>query len=267
MKRSDDSFAPHTFKYTLGKQKKMLKIIMESITAHKIKVFVLICPKCKDKYYSITSFDGKWLCYNCKYNFGEIENMTWNEEEVDTIFCDKCKGEIKCTPDNFNLYFSIKAVVCPICGITVALLYRNKWRFPITFLYLKNRDGILEITTYRERIAFYVLNHMAREEMGMYFRRLDPKYANILWNEGKAIGYYTSSKFKDKPCLTQIYITPKNCRKGYAHKMVNHFINNSKGKVWCESPNNATLHLLLKIGLVKKEGEKYKAIGRLGGFM
>jgi len=55
--------------------------------------------------------------------------------------------------------------------------------------------------------------------------------------------------------FSQVYILQRRRRKGYRTLMVQDFLKPHKGSVRVESPNETTLQLLEKIGLIKKVRE------------
>lgn len=247
---------------------------MKKVKITTTKASFLKCPSCGTKYDLLSTTGGKWLCYECNYDFGPLEEHEWIEEEVEAVVCDKCGKIIPCTPSNLILGSKYKEIACPECfdgsGLNhvIAIHYRGKWRAPDELLHIRGRNGILPVRTKREFLSLYILNHRALSEVS-YFRFVSRKtHAKILWLKGKAIGYYTYSSsisvFK-KPCLHQIFILPEYRRRGFGQLLFQDFLNEFKDqKVLLEEPvSYEMISLLLKLGLCKKEGEKIIATDKI----
>jgi hypothetical protein len=217
---------------------------MESVKTHKTTTPVLICPECGFEHFGISKTSG-WLCYQCGYDFGDVENMDWTDVQVDAVNCNVCGEEVLCTK---------REVSCPNCyGRIIGIKYRGKWRPPKAFLQLKGRDGYLPVRTKREKLALYVLNRKAKREERS-FRTINPEDSKVLWKDGRAIGYHTVNEYDGLPCGRQIYVIPEERRRGYGTLMFIDFLDDHK-KVAVESPNNKMLRLLEKLELVEIDSE------------
>jgi len=98
-----------------------------------------------------------------------------------------------------------------------------------------------------------------------HFMRLSPRHfkAYILYKNGVPIGYAAWNFFKGnrgKPVLRQIYIIPEERRKGYGTYLFQtsrRMFSNSE-KLFLESPSRATLYMLLKLGVLERDGDVIK---------
>jgi len=248
-----------------------VKITPAIVTFNKIKeietfketTYMLVCPHCGTKYYSLTTIKGRWLCYNCHYDFGpEPEKFPWRRMKVDAVKCPECLRRVKCISDNLAFWSKTPILICPECNILVAVKYKGKWRLPEGFLKFEGRSELQHVKGQRDTITLKILNHQARKE-NIEFKIVEPKKTVLLWVDGEAVGYFFSYKLKGQPCLGQIYVRPEFRRRGYATYMLKEWLRRNSGPVIFESPNGIAMHILEKLGLVKLEGEYYVSTGRV----
>jgi len=186
--------------------------------------------------------------------------------DAETVQCRKCGIEVTCTWENFAIGSQTPIVICPECLDMLAVKWGQRWIPPEEFLKTrKRRNGLFPVKTPRERLTLKILCFMAGKENSEFCLGIDASKCVILWVEGEAIGYYYAYKLKScgLPCLGQLYVRPEFRRRGYATRMVQHWLENNPGEVVVESPNAATLHILEKLGLVKRDGEYYVSTGRV----
>jgi len=108
------------------------------------------------------------------------------------------------------------------------------------------------------------LNRMAKVESWEaksldlpFFRRLDKRYFTVylLLVDGKPVGYAAWNLFDDGvPVLRQLYIVPKERRKGYGSRLLVESWRMFKPTemFYVESPSNATLNMLVKLGFARR---------------
>jgi GNAT superfamily N-acetyltransferase len=108
------------------------------------------------------------------------------------------------------------------------------------------------------------LNRMARKESWEarsldfpWFHRLDRRYFTVylLLVDGKPVGYAAWNLFDDGvPVLRQLYIVPEKRRKGYGSRLLVESWRMFKPTemFYVESPSNATLNMLVKLGFAKR---------------
>ena len=76
---------------------------------------ILKCPACEREYETLGRTKGKWLCYRCNYDFGELNERKWVEKDVEGVICDKCGKVVPCTKQNFIIGSPYLEVACPTC--------------------------------------------------------------------------------------------------------------------------------------------------------
>ena len=236
-------------------------VIPIMMDVHKTTTGVLICPKCEQEHQAIYGTGEGYHCSKCNYFFGKkINDNMWTEKQVDAVNCDICGMELTCTSENYNLFVrDLEEVLCPKCndsGVvnhsllhSVAIKYRGKWVHTSEFLNKKITDGFLPVKSLRDAITLHVLNYRAKIDESS-FRSVSPEDSKILWKDGEAIGYQTANKYRRKPCLRQIYVRPEYRRQGHATTMVKEFLSKNKREIYIESPNQTSLKLLEKMGLI-----------------
>lgn len=234
---------------------------MGQMDVHKTTIGVLICPNCGQEHQSIYGTREGYSCDKCNYFFGkEINDNMWTERKVEAINCDICGMELICTSENFSMSDrDFKEILCSKCndsGVdnyllmhSVAIKYRGKWVPTSKFLNKKDIDSFLPVKSLRDAITLHVLNRRAKIDESS-FRSVSPEDSKILWKDGEAIGYHTVNKYRGKSCLRQIYVRPGYRRQGHATAMVKEFRSKNKGEIYIESPNQASLKLLKKMGLI-----------------
>ncbi|MEM3734631.1 MAG: GNAT family N-acetyltransferase [Nitrososphaerales archaeon] len=136
---------------------------------------------------------------------------------------------------------------------------------------------IAQIQQPNEWLIAHDLNRRAKKEEPS-FRSLNPKHhiVFVLVNGSKIIGYTSWGYFKEgkplssylksvppeqrKPFASQIYIVPDERRKGYGSKLLQEtfkiMCEGYPKKLIVESPNEASIMMLRKLGYVKLEGGK-----------
>jgi len=195
--------------------------------------------------------------------------------------CPVCRHTVYAKRENMVTPLStdkIKVLLCPrfyiknkeLFNHLVAIKFYGEWRDPQSFLKNPQRDGIVPVKPGTEdEVTLYLLWREAREEGYTIFRlpRLEYDWikAKILWVNGTPVGYYLESKIRGIPLLTQLYVRSGHRRKGYGTKLVQDFLDSHpEGIVGIESPNENSLKLLEKIGLIEKVENGYKSKGRIG---
>jgi len=236
---------------------------IEEAETSKETAYMLACPRCGTKHYSLATINGRWLCYSCHYDFGpEPEKFPWKKVKVDAVECPECFRRVKCISDNFAFWSKTPMLICPECNVLVAVKYKGKWRLPEGFLKFEGRSGLHPVKGQRDAITLKILNHQARKE-NIEFKIVEPRKSAVLWVEGEAVGYFFSYTLRGQPCLGQIYVSPRFRRRGYATYMIQEWLRQNSGHVIFESPNGITMCILEKLGLVKLEGEYYVSTGRV----
>jgi len=245
---------------------------MDALKTQKITKHFLICPGCGSEFDGVYGTEEGYFCSKCKYDFtSELDNL-WEEREVDALICDICGREISCTSENFNRMSLFKEVMCPHCNDavkpshimmhSVGIFYRGKWRSRNVFLHDPLKNGLISVKSKKDKITSYVLASLAKIDEPS-FRTPDPKDVQILWVNGEAIGYQSSNKHMGIPCLRQIYIRPEYRRKGYATRITEKFLDENPGEILIESPNNISLKMLEKLGLVGFTEKGVESTGRI----
>ena len=197
---------------------------------------------------------------------------------VEKFKCPVCGYSVYATRDNMVAPFTtkrIKILLCPhyeiysgeIMQHLVAIKCDGEWRRPEEFLFNPTKKGLVPVTPESmDEVTLFLLWREARKEGFHEFKYPNPKWmkVKILWVNMRAVGYYSELEFKGIPILAQMYILQRYRRKGYGTLMVQDFLNSHRGPVGIESPNEATLQLLEKMGLIREveEGE-YESISRL----
>jgi len=196
----------------------------------------------------------------------ETESLYQFVIDAETVKCRKCGIEVSCTWENFAIGSQTPIVICPECLGMLAVKWGQRWIPPEEFLKTrKRRNGLFPVKTPRERLTLKILSFMAKRENFEFCLGINASKCMILWVEGEAVGYYYAYKLKScgLPCLGQVYVRPEFRRRGYATRMIQHWLENNPGKVVVESPNDISLRILEKLGLVKLEGEYYVSLGRV----
>lgn len=127
---------------------------------------------------------------------------------------------------------------------------------PLLKLFLSSfRDGILEVSTFGERIVLSVLNSIVYRSIQQehsdnptFDSHPPDETAKIMWQKGKAVGFY-SIKNKGKlinlysgevwglNILDTIFVRTSHCHKGLATKMLENFLDSyPKGDVGLSFP-------------------------------
>jgi len=229
------------------------------------------CPYCKYPNLYL------WIDENGKHCFGcgkVIKDPNRKKLEFKGIICDRCGRVVAVAPWNMLLSPHFEVLYCPNCEdngmyYVIAIKYRRKWRRPNEFLFYEGREGLVKVSSLRDRITLFVLWRLAKKEASE-FRSIDTVidnklfHAKILWKQGEAIGYYTYTTEKNRlPTLREIFVRKEYRRRGYATQMVQDFLDTFKGPVGIESPNKHSLELLQKIGLVERTEKGYRSTGRV----
>jgi len=238
-----------------------------------VKTFeeVVECPYCNYRNRDLWIDENGKHCFRCG---NVIEDPNWKKMEFKGIICDKCGQIVLVVPDNMLPHPHLEVLYCLNCKDNdmfhiIAIKYRRKWRHPNEFLFYKGREGLVKVSSLRDRITLFVLWHLAKKEASEFLSIdtvIDNKlfHAKILWKQGETIGYYAyTTEENSLPILQQIFVRKEYRRRGYATQMVQNFLDTFKGPVGIESPNEHSLKLLEKMGLVKRTKKAYKPTGRV----
>jgi len=237
------------------------------VEVQKIEIPMLVCNKCGKQFED--SYD---FCPYC-----DSKDLMTKNVVVDAVRCENCGALIPCVHSNFLMGSRFKIIACPYCfeksnkptgQRVIAIYYRKSWWKPDFFLTYKGRDGIYEVKSQRDKITLQILNSDARAEEAS-FKRIDFSLnSKILWQNGRAIGYYVYS-FEDypKPVMHQIFVRKEERHKGYGSRMLMDFLEQFKPqKVLFETPISPSFgNLLVKLNLCKREHDgTITSLGRIG---
>ena len=98
---------------------------MRKLVTFLTEVGVLYCPRCMRGYEVISQTDGKWLCYDCGYDFGSLPESMWRTETVKAVLCGEYGIEVTLIKDNYLIGFETPIVACPKCLRVLAVHYRR----------------------------------------------------------------------------------------------------------------------------------------------
>jgi len=240
------------------------------------------CPNCGYLTLSLTGIkvdnEVKYLCPRCG---GECEESEWKtvKRKVWAFKCETCGKYVENISENWNWCGAFeKELLCPVClrahrdclvaidGHHVSKIRTVRQDRLKQSQQVSDDLYLLEALTKWDRMTLRYLNYLAKkEEQSFKIMPRETLRNYILLSRDKFIGYLAWTQEKP-PTLRQIFVTKEERRKRYATKLVQHFVNtqcpkpDERGALFnVESPNNASLRLLEKLGYVKME--KDGAIG------
>ncbi|XP_063229705.1 protein FAM169B-like isoform X2 [Bacillus rossius redtenbacheri] len=167
--------------------------------------------------------------------------------------CKRCQITVRIIPknttDGLGLEQQLQELACPACGLCVAVKSNEKWLLLEDVLTSSSKHGWLPATSCADKVVHYVLSQILYnmfeiqdvEMQEVFYDLPDPADAvNILWLQGKAIGFYTV-KLKDSvneatseryamDTLDTAYIQPSHRRCGHGLAMVQEFVSSRIGK-------------------------------------
>jgi|Deesub1362B_J571_1020462.scaffolds.fasta_scaffold00660_2 ribosomal protein S18 acetylase RimI-like enzyme len=235
---------------------------MEYVKTIKTREIFFKCPQCGAEKYSLIGTGKGPRCYKCDTYFS-INDFIKVEKEVDAIKCE-CGAAILIIDENFNSSSPFRELLCPKHDPpkSLGIFYRGKWRPENAFFYKKGENGIKTATSQRDKITAYLLVREAQQEIKYFNSPRNWSIVRILWDNGEAIGYYMHNICHGYPILNQIYVRPQFRRKGYGTKLVIDSLQILKNytTIAIETPNENSLRLLEKLGLVRKIKDEYRII-------
>ncbi|WP_285519977.1 GNAT family N-acetyltransferase [Thermococcus nautili] len=194
--------------------------------------------------------------------------------------CPVCGFTVYAKRENMTTPFStkkIKTLLCPnfhnikghLLQHLVAIKYYKEWRDPQSFLMNPDREGIVPVEPGTEdEVTLYLLWREAILDGYTMFRlpRLEYDWfkAKIMWVDGVPVGYYIEIDRRGTPTLSQLYVRRSYRRRGYGTKLVQDFLDSHpEEEVGIESPNENSLRLLEKMGIIERVENGYKSKGRI----
>jgi hypothetical protein len=245
---------------------------------------VIKCPCCGEEYESLVTGGGEpWKCYRCGFIFAEsskpIPEQFWRKKRVEALKCDRCGELITCTKENMAFDSPIPELLCYRCREpskynvishhSIGLKYRNRWRKQDFFMRKKGADGLLPARSMRDRISAWLLASAARlqDEPALRPSHIFEKevYVKLLWIKGELVGFYsyTIDGYWKMPCMHTIVVRSGYRRMGYGTRMIKDFLSSFSGDVGFESPNDIVCEILVKLGEVERQGDKFLTKGRV----
>jgi len=211
--------------------------------------------------------------------------VSFRSTKVWAFRCEICGRYIENVSQNWNLLGAFrKELICPVCWVNqrndlvaidghhISKIRSVRPDMLKSSQEISNNLYVLKVRTKWARMVLRYLNYLARKEQSAF--RIMPRreFENyILMSKEKVIGYLAWT-WKNLPRLGQIFIVREERRKGYASTLVQHFVDeqcrtpNERGFLFgVESPNEATLGLLVKLGYAREEGDKI--VGLKVGFV
>lgn len=222
------------------------------------EVHFLRCSECGMEYTSITPKDKDfWTCYKCnsvwKYDEGK-----WRVRKVPAKRCPNCDSLVPIISDNIAAI----GLRCPTCG---HMWYTTRWLEKDRILRATRNENrrtspigrfrILEAKTWRDFGALSALIDEATEEASNFrFAPFSERSFFTTWlalAEQDFAGYASWNLYRDRPCLRQIYVRKRFRGRGIASAVISRL--NANGDLIVESPNDATLSILVKLGYATKQ--------------
>jgi hypothetical protein len=222
------------------------------------RIFFLRCSRCGTEYTSITPVGkNSWKCYKCnlawKYDEGK-----WRTKKVPAKRCPICERLVPIIRENISAI----GLVCPTCS---RVWYTTRWlEKEVILIPTRNEIGrsrplgnfrIVETKTWRDYGALSALIDEAREEDSSFrFTPYSERNSFTTWLvlvKQDFGGYVSWNLYKDRPCLRQIFVRKRFRGGGIASALVSRL--NTNGDLIVESPNDATLAILVRLGYATKQ--------------
>ena len=232
------------------------------------------CPACKESGDALSwGQDQLAECFKCKQKF-PVDSFARVTKKRTVATCAHCHADVWFTPMNEGAL----GYICAKCGNYVGIRYGNTNLQPVRALNLGWNSSVLKrgipldsslmFVLCESKKDYLVLNLLQAivkaEDSRFTFSNADEHHAASLLNRkaNKYLGFICWTE-KENAVLRQIFILKDERRKGYAQKMVGFWIdryaNPLDEKFGIESPNENVLNLHIKMGHVRREGDR--AIG------
>ena len=198
---------------------------------------------------------------------------------IDCKNCD-CKMELR-PPLLLGIDFSFRAFrQCDECSAIVAVRYRGQavqpeiairpsWNPTLIERAVQIGESLyyVDCHTRKNFIAVWLLQVISQHERGcdIEFANRRPDRAGLLFDPGRdrLIGYVTWTVTDSEGLvLRQLYIVPEERRRGFATKLVRHWVKHeARGTFDVDNLNYELQQLLVKAGFATVEGDKIRGVG------
>lgn len=229
-----------------------------------VEVGFIRCGKCGKDYTSVErEGEGFWRCYKCKtlQKFGK-----WKIRKVPARRCPSCNHLVSITSDNISNI----GLMCPGCRYnwyTKRYLQKEKilkaTREQLArSVRVQSKSRNLVAKSWRDYGVLTALIDEARNEAPSFrftpfsHRRIFTSWLFIVGSD--FAGYVSWNRLPSRePCLRQIFVRDQFRHRGIATSAISRL--NAKADLVIESPNDATLSILTKMGYAKLKGNNVEA--------
>lgn len=246
-----------------------------------VKYDVISCLEC-DALMLPRFFNPTWPlskgCCECRGHCLEKRSV-----HLQCFTCDSCSETLPTTHENFGVkqflpgYKTLHCYRSKCKFRLLAVSIDNVWCIPqhlLTDSFRKTNDIVVFKDSQQNFAVLKILVHLVMLEYGAFrdiTKELDLFTVYIVWHETTAIGYYAmnrtgfmhinSSLGEDKetvgmPILRQLFVRKEYRRRGFATKMLLHFLEHVVGtepKYGIDEPETPTMNLLVKMGEVTRD--------------